>query len=466
MAAALLAMGVLAAACSSSERPADRPDAGQQPGAGESDAGPNQADADPGVTDEPGGKGGPTAEDLATVFDDSKVRTYELTLADADWAFLNEDPVREQYVPATLRVDGEQYGPIGVRYKGDYSTLQSCFSSTGQRLCPKLSVKLKFDKYQDDLRFYRLKRLNLHAMRTDVSQMRDRLAYHLFREMGLPTPHTAYARLVVNGELLGLFELVEQVDGRFTANRFPNDGDGNLYKETWPMYGEAAPYLAALKTNDDQKDNPDVSRMVKFDTEIAAATTDAEIAAVVQSWVDVDQWARYLAVDEIISNLDGVTVWYCKDRCRNHNFYLYEESQPPRFSLVPWDVDQTFYIPDRTTDLIHQHRWDQWPVSCELVPIPNTGGTLSVRAPACDPVIRVMSTQFADQVAAARAQFLAGPFKVETIHARINAWAALIESAVAEDPVGPGLAAWQNGVVALRSAVEELRRLADAGLKP
>lgn len=54
--------------------------------------------------------------------------------------------------------------------------------------CTKLSYKLKFNHVDPDARFFGLKMLQLHAASSDVSKMRERLSYGLFREMGVPAP--------------------------------------------------------------------------------------------------------------------------------------------------------------------------------------------------------------------------------------------------------------------------------------
>ena len=46
-------------------------------------------------------------------------------------------------------------------------------------------MKLSFNKYDDDQRFYGMKKMNLHAMMNDNSLMRECLAYTLYRTMGV-----------------------------------------------------------------------------------------------------------------------------------------------------------------------------------------------------------------------------------------------------------------------------------------
>jgi spore coat protein CotH len=244
------------------------------------------------------------------VFDESVIRTYEVLIDDADWERLNDDPTLEQYVPATLLFEGDEYRDVAVRYKGFYGALRFCFDMQGNRICKKLSIKLKFSEYDDTGRFYGLKRLNFNSMETDASKMHDVLGYALFREAGVPAPRATYAKLVVNGEPLGLFALVEQIDGAFTRSRFHDEdgGRGNLYKEVWPVHFAPGPYLMALKTN--REEDPSVDKMSRFAQALDGAT-DETFLSVLESWTDIDMLMRYLAVDHLTGNRDGITAWYC-----------------------------------------------------------------------------------------------------------------------------------------------------------
>lgn len=138
----------------------------------------------------------------------------------------------------------------------------------------KCSIKLSFDEVDPEARFYGLKKLNLHSMNQDPSMMRDRLAYAMFRENGVPASRAVHARVMFNGKLQGLFIAVEQVDGRFTRSRFTEGGKGNLYKEIWPMHTDAAAYTNALVTNEDQM--PSVQRMLDFHTAIGTGNAGVD----------------------------------------------------------------------------------------------------------------------------------------------------------------------------------------------
>ena len=76
--------------------------------------------------------------------------------------------------------------------------------------------------------------------------------------MGVPAPRSTHARIIVNGDFVGIFALTENIDGRFTRENFP-DGTGNLYKEAWPITQAGAVQAAevligSLRTNENDVD--------------------------------------------------------------------------------------------------------------------------------------------------------------------------------------------------------------------
>ncbi|HUH03989.1 MAG TPA: CotH kinase family protein [Kofleriaceae bacterium] len=412
------------------------------------------------VADAGDGDAAPASGSSSYLFDDDVLRTYELEISQTNWEWLQANATLEQYVPGMLTFEGRQYGPVAVRYKGSFGTLNSCFDGQGNQTCSKLSMKIKFNEYDPEARFHELKKINFHSMSSDPSLVHDRLAYSLYRQMGVPAPRAVHARLIINGELMGLFALVEQIDGRFTRMNYADGGQGNLYKEVWPLSQSAQPYLAALRTNEDE--NPDVTPMMRFATALAGAS-DQTIEGVLEQWTDVDQLMAYLAVDRAIENWDGIVGFWCVGtNCGNHNYYWYQDVSRDFVTLIPWDMDNTFDQPNFFETVFGEPAWDDTNASCDPVPIFDIGGTLiSRRAASCDPLIRWLATVLRPRYLAASETLLDGPFRAAAVDAQLDKWEAQIASAVAEDTNGPGTALWMSELAEMRRAVGALR--ADVG---
>jgi spore coat protein CotH len=399
--------------------------------------------------------------DSSLVFDESVIRTYNLTLPEAEWQSLNDNARLEQYTPANLEFEGQTIENVGLRFKGAFGSLYFCFQGD-VRICDKLSLKIKFNEYVSGQRFYGLKRVNLHAMNSDPSKMHDALGYKLFRDQGVYAPRTAYARIVVNGESLGLYIVVEAIDGRFTRKNFPDGGEGNLYKEVWPMHDTEAPYISALKTNEDE--NPSADKMLRFAQDLAAAG-DANFVATLESWTDVDMLMKYMAVDRLIDHWDGIVAWYCAGgaaSCSNHNFYWYESSAEDKIWLVPWDLDHTFEEPSPIRSNYGMPDWDDVDASC--TPLPIFAG-ITGRAPSCDPLIGRMARFLWDEYVAATNVLLAGDFSQAAMDARIDQLAALIEAEVEADTLSTQTGdEWRAAVTQLKSTVATKRAYIESKL--
>ena len=67
-------------------------------------------------------------------------------------------------------------------------------------------------------------------MYNDPSQMREALAWRLFRNAGVPSARHTYAKLAFDATYSGLFSVIEQVDRRFLKDHFGDNDHGNLYK--------------------------------------------------------------------------------------------------------------------------------------------------------------------------------------------------------------------------------------------
>lgn len=440
----------------------------------------------------------------AKVFDESQVQSYYLTISDEEYARLEDlqtlllDPYTvntDRYVRAALRVGDTELPSIGVRYKGNYSIWGCVDFATGQRVqrvepifgdvdvCQRFSLKLDFDRYDDESRLDGLKKLNLHAMAADPSKLRERLGYSLFRDSGLLASRAVHARVYINGVYQGLFAAVEQVDGRFTANRFPDDGDGNLYRDVWPTPDlDESAVQEALRTNDDPG-VIDVSDFLAMRDAVAAAT-DTDFADKLAPFVDFDELARYFVVDRGIANFDGPLSFYFGMGWGpwNANYYWYNTGGG-RFTLIPWDFDKTFLYPE-------PNFWsDNAPNGNNIVPNWNVitdgcqeytcsfdaivtyngvanYGSYGLKAIACDPFLERLRTLVYDRQKDMADLFLAGPFSETTVTAKLEAWRSQIAEAIEEDPLVDSTQ-WRGAIDDLLATLPKLRanlRLMMSGL--
>ena len=398
--------------------------------------------------------------DAAELFGAETLPTFELSLPPDRWQYLQAHAVDEEYEPAELRFRGQLVGQVGLRFKGSIGTLKNCFDADGNLVCRKLSMKVKFDEYVPEQRFYGLKRLNLHAMMHDPSLLHEKLTYDLFREVGIDAPRSSWAIAQVNGVSVGLFSMVEEVDGRFTKDRFEGQGDGNLYKEIWPRSSEPEDYAEALATNEDTATN---EAFAAFGGELQAAPDAAQRRETLGRWMDLEHLARYMAVDDAIANIDGATAIYCDldhpTACGNHNYYFYLNEAQTRFQLIPWDLDATMW-PQTSYD--NAPPWLVTPADCDARY--KVSDDAAIMAPGCDAFFSGLA-QDLDDYDRALDDLLAGPFSESEARAAIDRHAAFIADAVAAEPGGPTMERWRSEIAMLKHNIPLLHARARARRK-
>ena len=403
-------------------------------------------------------------ENADYVFNQTQFRTFELNLPEASLAQIDADPTAEEYVEGSLTFEGETISPVGIRYKGSVGAFVNCVSGndwanpSGYKTCTKLSMKIKINWNGSDTQFFGMKKLQFHSQNNDPTQMHERLGYWLFRSMGVPAPRAVHCRLVINGQFIGVFILAEQIDGRFTKKNFA-DGDGNLYKEIWPIddQGNAfseAKYLSHLKTNTDQ--SPTAAIIRAFGTEIQNSTPST-IQTVIENRMDVNEILSYAVVDRLIRNDDGAFHWYCFNDCSSHNFYWYEEPNSGQMHLIPWDLDHAFDNIQSGGNPVTTiaDDWGQTRNNCE----PFSYGFLGIqqKSAACDKLTKGWTT-YTTEYDALKTQFKNTYFSEAQVNALINLWTAQIRDATIEAAEkhndALALSEWENAVASLRTKLK------------
>lgn len=392
------------------------------------------------------------------VFDRSEVVAIRVTLPPKEWDALKESATLEQYTPADVTIMGESFENVGFRFKGAYGSLYHCFDDDGNCICDKLPLKIKFNEYVEEQRFKGLKRINLQSMRHDRTKIRECLAYDLYREMGIVSPRCSYADVYVNDEHLGLFGLVEQIDGRFTDSRF-SKGDGNLYKEAWPHDADRWYFDQRMKTN---KEVADHRAFMEFAKEMSEAN-DETLPNVLKQWMDIDYFTRYMAVDFAIANWDGITTFYCglTWACGNHNFYMYQEEERPFFWVIPWDLEATFNV-DHWLGSVEP--WNELEPKCEDIPMMPGSTDTYIRPAGCDQTLRAFALSERSLYEKYLKVILKNHMDKESILEKINDLTELIEPYIeTDDTLDPE--SWQSEVEWQITEMNRLRERIENELK-
>ena len=373
------------------------------------------------------------------IFDQNELRTFELKLAEKDLEKIDSDPTAEQYVEGMMVFEGDTISPIGIRYKGSVGAWVGCvdgenwFEPSGKKICTKLSTKVKINWKGRDERFYGLKKLQFHAQNLDPSLMHERLGYWLFRSMGVEAPRSVHARLVINGEFIGLYALTEQIDGAFTDYHF-DDKDGNLYKEVWPLYMNGEPMdpqslISALKTNED--DNPSTDIISGFADKLHNGK-ESDIPNIISEYMDINKVLSMVVVDRAIRHDDGFLHWYCsEDGCASHNFYWYEEPNNKKVNLIPWDLDNAFenIIKNANPVTPIADEWGKTSNNCNPFPYGEFG--MYQWSAACDKLTGgwARDKELYEEL---KNKFIQGPFAASNVNALLSAWSEQIRPVVKE----------------------------------
>jgi len=239
------------------------------------------------------------------------------------------------WASGTVQVEGKTFQGVGLRYAGNASYLASAAGL-------KRSFLVDLDR-ADHAEFHGLHAMSLQSGALDASKVREVLAFALFREAGVPAPRTALAEvtLTVPGQhpkaYLGLYTLVEPVDRAFLKDRFQTD-KGLLLRpqglrgldflgDDWNKY--RGPYRPLAEPTPDE-----ARRLIEF-VRLVQQGDDEQFRKEIASYLDVDKFLRFMAVQALIANADGFfTLAY--------NYALFLEPKTNRFVFIPGDQELAF----------------------------------------------------------------------------------------------------------------------------
>ena len=259
------------------------------------------------------------------LYDEVAVHAFDLILSDAAIESLRTDPKTE--VEASF-VFGEQiFERVGVRLKG---------SASFQPIDEKPALKIDFDHAVPGQQFYGHEHVGLHNNVWDASAMAETLAYRTWREADAPASRTGYANVSINGELRGLYTIVEPMDGEFVAAWWEGP-HGSLYEMT-----RACDWTSDCTCWELQYEG------AAADPEGVVAGCDAVAQGSVQAIADAFDWerlVRYLALERVLNHPDSYSF-------NLNNYHIYVDPGAEKITMTPWGADSTFVYVYPPWDLV------------------------------------------------------------------------------------------------------------------
>ena len=159
-------------------------------------------------------------------FKTDEIMQVHIQMEENDWKSMTENAIKEEFVEASVTINGELFPLVKVRPKGN-SSLRSVANGKNNRF----SFKINFDSLVKNRTMAGLTQLNLNNGFSDPSYMREYLSYRIFEKMGVPVPACSFAKVFVNEEYFGLFLAVESILEPYLERNF-GDLTGTLYKST------------------------------------------------------------------------------------------------------------------------------------------------------------------------------------------------------------------------------------------
>ncbi|MBI5609164.1 MAG: CotH kinase family protein [Deltaproteobacteria bacterium] len=270
--------------------------------------------AGPGKSGDPG----------APLFDPSKVHEIALDLDDVAVAALAADPTQWAAGTLALAGAGTEIAPRPVRVK-----LKGRPGMGLQALAQKPSLKIDFKGAAGGGPVLGQSRITLNNMASDPSMVNEALAYQLFATLGVASPRCGYARVTVNGQVKGLYALLEPPTEELANRLFPSTA--HLYEADDRQGVDFLPgQESRFQVQVGGKQTGDLSALIAA----LQAPSPTFLAGKQSPRVDWPATLRYLAAEHLLGARDGYL--------GTGRHYLVHADATGAFRLAPWSLDEAF----------------------------------------------------------------------------------------------------------------------------
>jgi len=238
----------------------------------------------------------------------------------------------------------------------------------GSRRYKKLSWSLKFDT-----KFLGRKSVKLRAMANDPTLMREKLSIELFKAVSVPVQEGTYARLFINGDVFGLYSIIDSLSGKWISNYIHGDNKAKIGTSyniiSSPPKGPYADlkylgdnYEAYSGNNVYEVDEYDEDA-IKVDNEPAKWKHLIEFTKLYDNWVNnysndtsqkaIDELEKFLNIESVLRVLAVESLLVALDNfwLVMSNAALYYNPERKNYQILPYDFDEAM-VGDKDDPLI------------------------------------------------------------------------------------------------------------------
>lgn len=291
-----------------------------------------------------------SSADSAGLFDSSIVHEIVVSFTEADYEAMIQtykDSGEKDWIEATVTIDGVTYQRVGMRLKGN-SSLRGLANGRGVGTSGEISAEdpqglpwlICLNKNIDGQNHGGLVSLVVRSNRS-ATALNEAVSLELLQMAGLASQRSVAVRFSVNESQAVLRLAIENPDETWMAEHFGSGGA--LYKaESGGDYSYRGSNPSSYDEVFDQeagKDNTDLTPLIEF-LDFINNSNDEVFSTELSSHLDVELFATYLAMEDLIGNFDDIDG-------PGNNSYLYYDPKTGVFTVVPWDHNLAFGAMDR-----------------------------------------------------------------------------------------------------------------------
>ena len=264
---------------------------------------------------------------------DIGIRNIDIYFSQTNWDdsldIYYANGLSERLIADSILIDGVADQSVGIKYKGNSSYNVANVKNP-------MNIKLDYVNNGQSIDGYNVLKLS-NGFR-DPSFVREVLSYEMASEY-MPSPKATYAKVTVNGTLIGLYTCVQSIDDDFTNENF-YERKGPFFKvdNTGIIVPGCSGSLGILEYYSDtncyqrayeMESTDDWTELGNFLDTLNNHFTDVE------NVMDIDRTLWMMAFENLIVGLDGPI------NSIPHNFYLFKDNNG-RFSPLLWDMNMAF----------------------------------------------------------------------------------------------------------------------------